>query len=68
MTKKKNNEKAESALLEQYISSRSLYKKCTEKFKSLINDLINESNIEKHSITARTKDVESVSKKISGTI
>ncbi len=58
--------KIEPSLVDEYEKLRPIYEKCTEKFKSLVKDIIKESELKTHSITSRTKEIESFSKKVLG--
>jgi len=65
------NEKAifdNRTLVSEYEKIKPLYEACTEKFESLIKNLIKESGLKKLSITSRTKDIEALSKKVLGEI
>ena len=63
-----NNKKTKFSLVDEYRKVKPIYEACTEIFISLIITLIKESGLKVHSITRRTKDIESFSKKVSGKI
>jgi len=63
-----NNEKKRPSLVDEYKKIKRFYESYTKKIEALIKTLIDESEIQVHSITPRTKEVESVSRKISSKI
>lgn len=63
-----NSEKKKPSLIDEYKKIKSFYESYTKKIEALIKTLIDESEIQVHSITPRTKEVESVSRKISSKI
>ena len=62
---KKNRKKAKFSLEEEYRKNRPMYERYTNKFEQLIKTLIDESTLSEHSITSRTKEIESFSRKVS---
>ena len=53
-----------SSIVKEYESVKLPYEECTTKIRELVNSLIKESNIQVHSISSRTKDIDTLCEKV----
>lgn len=60
-----DNKRENHSLVSDYIKMRLIYEEFTQKYKALITNLIKDSGIPVHSITSRTKEIDSFRRKMS---
>lgn len=53
-----------SLMIKEYEGVKLSYEECTTKIRELVNSLIKESNIQVHSISSRTKDIDTLCEKV----